>query len=139
MLAVVIKEFRQLRRDHRTVAMLVMIPLVLLLVFGYAASFDVSTLRVGLYGANAGEPWRDSCRRTAYRWSSRTRAAGRTRRRTCCGEANATVAFVSGPQPALYVDGADLFSARAAIQALGRGARPARNRRSCSTPISRRR
>ena len=68
MLAVVIKEFRQLRRDHRTVAMLVMIPLVLLLVFGYAASFDVSTLRVGLYGPNA-QPSRGSCRRTAYRWS----------------------------------------------------------------------
>jgi len=53
MLAVVIKEFQQLHRDRRTVAMLVMIPLVLLIVFGYAASFDVNTLQAAVYGPNA--------------------------------------------------------------------------------------
>src|SRR4029453_9605289 len=41
----VIKEFRQLRRDRRTLAMLIVMPLVLLIVFGYAASFDVPEVR----------------------------------------------------------------------------------------------
>ena len=40
MRAMILKEVRQLRRDRRTVAMLVVIPVVLLTVFGYAARFD---------------------------------------------------------------------------------------------------
>ena len=41
MWAMVAKEFRQLRRDRRTVAMMIVLPVVLLVVFGYAANFDV--------------------------------------------------------------------------------------------------
>ena len=37
MRAMVVKEFRELRRDRRTVAMLVGMPLLLLVVFGFAA------------------------------------------------------------------------------------------------------
>ena len=50
MWAIVVKEFRQLRRDRRTVAMLLLLPLLFLVIFGYAASFDVKqvpTLVVG--------------------------------------------------------------------------------------------
>jgi ABC-2 type transport system permease protein len=52
-LAMVIKEFRQLRRDRRTLAMLIVMPLVLLIVFGYAASFDVPEVRTVVVGADA--------------------------------------------------------------------------------------
>ena len=45
MWAMVQKEFRQLRRDRRTVAMMIVMPLVLLIVFGYAASFDVTEIK----------------------------------------------------------------------------------------------
>jgi hypothetical protein len=38
MRAMVAKEFRQLRRDRRTVAMMIVLPVVLLVVFGHAAS-----------------------------------------------------------------------------------------------------
>jgi ABC-2 type transport system permease protein len=51
--AIVVKEFRELRRDRRTVAMLVVLPLLFLIIFGYAASFDVDTLRVDVYGPGA--------------------------------------------------------------------------------------
>jgi ABC-2 type transport system permease protein len=40
MWAIVIKEFRQLRRDKRTVALMVVAPLLLLVVFGFAARFE---------------------------------------------------------------------------------------------------
>ncbi|AXV07664.1 ABC-type multidrug transport system, permease component [Euzebya pacifica] len=44
------KEFEQLRRDRRTVAMLVAVPLLMLVVFGYAARFDVETVRTAVLG-----------------------------------------------------------------------------------------
>jgi len=53
MWAMVQKEFRQLRRDHRTVAMMIVMPLVLLVVFGYAASFDVTRIKTVVVGPGA--------------------------------------------------------------------------------------
>jgi ABC-2 type transport system permease protein len=47
------KEFRQLWRDRRTLALLVFQPLVLLLVFGYAARFDVTSVRTVVAGPGA--------------------------------------------------------------------------------------
>lgn len=51
MAALVRKEFIQIRRDRRTLAMMILIPLVWLLVFGYAASFDVRHIRTALAGS----------------------------------------------------------------------------------------
>ena len=53
MWAMIIKEFRQLRRDRRTLAMMIVMPVILLIVFGYAASFDVSTLPTVAAGPQA--------------------------------------------------------------------------------------
>jgi len=47
-MALVRKEFLQLRRDRRTLGLIVGMPVVLLLVFGYAASFDVKHIRAEL-------------------------------------------------------------------------------------------
>ena len=50
MWAMSVKEFRELLRDRRTVAMLIALPIILLIVFGYAANFGVervTTLVVG--------------------------------------------------------------------------------------------
>lgn len=44
MLAMILKEFRQVGRDKRTLALLILQPVILLLVFGYAASFDVDEI-----------------------------------------------------------------------------------------------
>lgn len=53
MRAMVMKEFRELRRDKRTVAMLVGMPLMLLVIFGFAANFTVSTLTATVVGPGA--------------------------------------------------------------------------------------
>jgi ABC-2 type transport system permease protein len=53
MWAMIVKEFRQLRRDRRTLAMMIVMPVLLLTVFGYAASFDVTSIPVDVYGPTA--------------------------------------------------------------------------------------
>ena len=49
----ILKEFRELRRDRRTLGMLVAMPLLLLVIFGYAASFNVETVKTAIVGAQA--------------------------------------------------------------------------------------
>ncbi|HEY0217179.1 MAG TPA: ABC transporter permease [Cellulomonas sp.] len=49
----ILKEFRELRRDRRTVAMLVVLPLLLLTIFGFAANFTVGTLTAVAVGPGA--------------------------------------------------------------------------------------
>lgn len=53
MRALVLKEFRELARDHRTVAMLIVLPVVLLTIFGYAANFSVDRITVAVVGPRA--------------------------------------------------------------------------------------
>ena len=53
MRAMIIKEFRELRRDRRTLAMLIVLPLLLLTIFGYAASFTITSLDVHVVGPAA--------------------------------------------------------------------------------------
>ena len=53
MWAMIVKEFRQLKRDRRTLAMLVALPVLLLVVFGYAARFEVSNVAVDVVGPQA--------------------------------------------------------------------------------------
>jgi ABC-2 type transport system permease protein len=115
-LAMVIKEFRQLRRDRRTLAMLIVMPLVMLIVFGYAASFDVPEVRTVVVGPGADQVAGSLPERlevVAVRPSdSRAEAEAELR------AGDATVAVVTGAAPTVLVDGADLFGARAALQAL---------------------
>ncbi len=66
MWAMIVKEFRQLRRDRRTLAMMIVLPVVLLVVFGYAASFDVSAIPAVVAGRRL--PRRRCARRS--RWCS---------------------------------------------------------------------
>jgi ABC-2 type transport system permease protein len=51
--AMILKEFRQVRRDRRTLAMMIVLPVLLLVVFGYAASFDVDRVATRAYGPGA--------------------------------------------------------------------------------------
>ena len=55
MWAMAMKEFRQMRRDRRTLAMMILLPVLLLVVFGYAASFDVDRVRTVVVGPRAGQ------------------------------------------------------------------------------------
>jgi ABC-2 type transport system permease protein len=118
MLAMAMKEFRQLRRDRRTLALLIVQPVLLLVVFGYAASFDVDQVRTLVVGPRAEQvvaalPERLDVVRVAP-GEDREDAVQSLR------AAEVAVALVTSDagQPQILVDGADLFSARAVVTEL---------------------
>ena len=117
MWALVLKEFRQVRRDHRTLAMMIVMPLVLLVVFGYAASFDVDeipTLVVGEGAAAARERLPELFQVTeSHEDWDRSDAVDTLRN----GDA-AMAVVAAGEEPQVLLDGTELFSARAALTAL---------------------
>ncbi|GAA1324106.1 ABC transporter permease [Leucobacter albus] len=51
--AIIRKEFRELARDRRTLAMLVALPVLLLIIFGYAANFSVDRVTAIVVGPQA--------------------------------------------------------------------------------------
>lgn len=53
MRAMILKEFRELRRDHRTLAMVIVLPIALLIIFGYAANFTVEHASTAVVGSHA--------------------------------------------------------------------------------------
>src|SRR6266511_2057675 len=125
MWAIALKEFRQLRRDRRTLAMMIFLPLVLLVVFGYAASFDVSevpTIVVGP-GANTIAPHLPS----VLDVQSERPDEGRADAEDILRGGEAVVVVVADPRaPEVFVDGSELFSARAVVTGLaGAGGLPA--------------
>ncbi len=117
MWAIIVKEFRQLRRDRRTLAMMIVMPVVLLIVFGYAASFDVTTIPTVAAGPQAsqathllGEPFE-----FVDVQPSQDRAWAEEQLR----DGHAAVAVVTGNgQPEVLIDGSQLFTAKAAIASL---------------------
>jgi ABC-2 type transport system permease protein len=119
MWAMIVKEFRQLRRDRRTLAMMIVMPVILLIVFGYAASFDVKTVPTVAAGPQGpvlakslGEPF--DVVATA---PDEGRAWAQTQLRD--NTDGAAVAVVAGDGPTeVLIDGSQLFSARAALAAL---------------------
>jgi ABC-2 type transport system permease protein len=113
MWAMVVKEFRQVRRDHRTLALMVVMPLLLLVVFGYAASFDVDEVPTYVTGPHATRtagslPALLDVR--AVRPEATTADA-----RAALRDGDAVVAVVTSAEgpPRLLVDGSELFAARA--------------------------
>ena len=120
MRAIAIKEFRELRRDRRTLAMLFLLPFLFLVVFGYAASFDVKevpTLVVGaradaVAGALPGE----------FNVVATDVAGDAASARDALRRGEAVVAVVSpaaaGQAPQVLLDGTELFAAQAALRSL---------------------
>ena len=119
MWAMIVKEFRQVRRDRRTLAMMIVLPVILLIVFGYAASFDVSKIPTVAAGPQAaalvhslGKPF--DLVATA---PGEGRAWAQTQLRNNTKGADVAVITGSGPTQVL-IDGSQLFSARTALGAL---------------------
>ena len=50
--AIIKKEFRQIRRDIRTLILIFIFPVFLLVLFGYAISFDVRHIKIAVYDAD---------------------------------------------------------------------------------------
>ena len=117
MWAMIVKEFRQLRRDRRTLAMMIVLPVLLLIVFGYAASFDVTTIPTVAAGPQAaavethlGKP---------FDVVATAPDEGRSWAEQQLRDGNAAVAVVTGTGPEqVLVDGSQLFTAKAALAAL---------------------
>jgi ABC-2 type transport system permease protein len=125
MWAMAMKEFRQMRRDRRTLAMMILLPVLLLVVFGYAASFDVDQVKTVVVGPRA--------EAVAAALPDRLDVVrvdpgeGREQAVEALRDAEAAVAVVTSDagQPQVLVDGADLFSARSVVTELrGRPALP---------------
>lgn len=115
----VTKEFRELRRDRRTVAMVVALPILLLVVFGYAANFAVDSLSTVVVGEQA-EARADTVPPPFDVVATDTTGDDATAQEALQrGEHD--VAIVTGPGSAqAYVDGSALFSAQAAVSAFNR-------------------
>jgi ABC-2 type transport system permease protein len=118
--AIAVKEFRELRRDRRTLAMLFLLPFLFLVVFGYAASFDVKDVPTVVVGAEA-QPVASALPGTfdvvaTEQAGDATSASAQLRR----GEA--VVAVVTPPAGAgatkVLIDGTELFAAQAALRSL---------------------
>jgi ABC-2 type transport system permease protein len=124
MWAMIVKEFEQLRRDRRTLAMMIVMPVLLLVVFGYAASFDVSTIPTVAAGPNAGSV--AAVLHKPFDVLSARPARGLAWAKTQLRDNQAAVAVVTSGEgaaeaaarPLVLIDGSQLFTARSALAAL---------------------
>ncbi len=132
MWAMIVKEFRQLRRDRRTLAMMIAMPVILLVVLGYAASFDVTSIPVVVAGPEAAaltrllpsQPCGSGC---SFHVVSTNASAGqtpaqyRTWAQNQLRDGHAAVAVVTGGASlAVLIDGSQLFTAQATLTALSK-------------------
>ena len=122
MWAMIVKEFRQLRRDRRTLAMMIVLPILLLVVLGYAASFDVPSIPVAVAGPGAAVATRALPK--PFDVVSTDSQAGRAWAQDQLRDGHAAVAVVTGAgaQPAVLIDGSQLFTAQATLTALSKAA-----------------
>jgi ABC-2 type transport system permease protein len=111
MWAMLVKEFQQLRRDHRTTALLIVQPIILLVVFGYAASFDVGEIRA-VVGGPAAEQIRDQLPDQIEVVEGDT-SDSREDVEEALRNGEAVLGVVADQQPVALIDGSDLFAARA--------------------------
>ncbi len=120
MRAIAVKEFRQLRRDRRTLAMLFLLPFLFLVVFGYAASFDIKqvpTLVVGQRAALVA-----AALPPQFRVVGTDVSGGAASAREALKRGDAVVAVVTpaqaGQAPQVLLDGTELFAAQAALRGI---------------------
>lgn len=113
------KELRQLSRDRRTVALLIVQPVLLLVMFGYAASFDVEEVKTVVVGSRgdevAGELPDLFTVEEVVPSEGRDEALDRLR----AGGPTVTIVAAADDATAL-IDGSELFAARQAAAVLDR-------------------
>ena len=120
MRAIAVKEFRELRRDRRTLAMLFLLPFLFLVVFGYAASFDIKDVPTVVVGPGA----RTAAAVLPAAFDVVTTDAGgdRTTAQDGLRRGEAVVAVVTsasdGGAATVLIDGTELFAAQAALRSL---------------------
>jgi len=123
MRAMIVKEFRQLRRDRRTLAMMIVMPILLLVILGYAASFDVADIPTVVAGPGA-DVAATALPKSFQVAGTYTATAAQTGQATAWAhdelrDGHAAVAIVTasaGGGPLILVDGSQLFTAQAALR-----------------------
>ena len=110
------KEFKQVTRDRRTLAMLIIMPVVLLLVFGYAASFDVDEIPAVVVGPDAVEAAERLPDLFAVESIHVEETGADAESALVAGDAHVAVVADSAA-PTILIDGSELFMAQAALQA----------------------
>lgn len=118
--AMTVKELKQLRRDRRTLALLIFQPLVLLVVFGYAASFDVDEVPAGVYGPAAEQIAGQLPPALAVETVSTSGDRGDAEAALRGGEVNVAILAENGQPPLALIDGSQLFAGRSVMTALAR-------------------
>ena len=118
--AIAVKEFRELRRDRRTLAMLFVLPFLFLVVFGYAASFDIKDVPTVVVGPRAESV---AAALPATFAVTETQAGGdRAGAEELLRRGEAVVAVVmpaeAGGAARVLIDGTELFAAQAALRSL---------------------
>jgi ABC-2 type transport system permease protein len=128
--ALVRKEFIQLKRDRRTLAMMIILPLVWLVAFGYAVSFDVPHLKVFVVDHANNEASRDVINRIERHESLDVTGSGTEAEAVNALKksiADVTVVFPEGfefparskeNQMTIKADGSRLFTAQSAVREL---------------------
>jgi ABC-2 type transport system permease protein len=119
MKAMIVKEFRELVRDRRTLAMLVVMPLLLLVIFGYAANFYVSSVKAAVVGPQATQ----LAAQLPPFFHATVVAPDDTEAdaEQLLQDNKVDVAFVTGQTPVLaLVDGSNLFAAQSIVGALNK-------------------
>jgi ABC-2 type transport system permease protein len=116
----IVKEFRELVRDRRTVALLIGMPLLLLVIFGYAANFYVASVKAAVIGPQATQLAKQL---PPYFDVTHTEPGGtEADAESLLQDNEVDVAFVTGRQPVLaLVDGSNLFAAQSIVAALNKG------------------
>ncbi|MGV9711996.1 ABC transporter permease [Gordonia sp. NPDC003424] len=121
MRAMIIKEFRELLRDRRTLAMLIVLPLLLLVVFGYAANFYVSSVKTAVVGPEATQV--TASLPSYFEVTETSTTDTQSDAEQLLRENKVDVALVtptgSGPILAL-VDGSNLFAAQSSVAVLNK-------------------
>jgi ABC-2 type transport system permease protein len=121
--AIVIKEFRELRRDRRTLGMLVGMPIMLLIVFGYAANFQVDNIHTAALGPQAGQATAliTSLPQAPFDVTETDPAGTAETAEDLLRRNEVDVAVLTGgAQPVAYVDGSSLFTAQSAVAVFNR-------------------
>ena len=120
MRAMIVKEFRELRRDKRTLAMLIAMPLLLLVIFGYAANFQVLTVKAAVVGPQATE-FAASLPSSFFDVSVIKPSDNQGDAKQLLQDNKVDVALVTGQQPVVaLVDGSNLFASQAIVSVLNK-------------------
>ena len=122
MRAIAVKEFRELRRDRRTLAMLFLLPFLFLVVFGYAASFDIKDVPTVVVGRGRAAPSPGPSPATFDVVATDADGDAASAARSRCAAARRSSPWSRRPpataRRAVLIDGTELFAAQAALRSL---------------------